>query len=327
MRLVISKNTLLGRTYSSITLGFLFYIISAYFFGLLIEFEGSDYSQNIYNITAATEGYFGGRSDNILMYLVFDAHFYFWLGKLGSVITDHTLLLRSLTACVVLVLTGLSVFSTVHRKNRIVLLVLLIAIFLHPRFLDLVVGNIRSAVALSIAFWALSIENTQIKYALLLIAPTFHLGVVVVLFLYIAYRFWGFMPALLCRPDIKVLSVFLLAGILCLAAKLLFPERGGGAWEGRALYTAAIFIIFCNVFFLGKHFVNNVYGFVALGLISLVIWGAVLNFSTMRYFSFFFPFLGSAVVYFDRQHQVLILLMFVMSLFTLVSHSTWLLGS
>ena len=325
MRLIISKAKLLGASYALIISALLTFTISTYFFGLVINYEGSDYSQNLYNISAASEGYFGGTSDNVLMYLVFDGHFYFWLGKLSSLTTNNTLILQGLTASAVLALTGPSIFSAGQKKNRILLLALLVAIFLHPRFIDLVTGNIRSAVALSIAFCALRVQNTKFKYILLSLAPTFHLGVIVLLVLYSAYRFWELMPKLLCRPDIKVFTVFLFAGILCFAAQELFPERGGGEWEGRAAYTTAILGISCYVFFLGKYFVNNVFGFVALGLISLVVWGAILDYATMRYFSFFFPFFGAAVMHFHRQPQVLIMSLSVMAAFTLASQWYYLL--
>ncbi len=326
MRLIISKTKLLGASYALIIAAFLAFTISTYFFGLVINFEGSDYSQNLANITAASKGYFGGnKPDNILMYLVLDAHFYYWLGNLSSLTTNNTLILQGLTATTVLALTGPSIFSAGQKKNRILLLALLVAIFLHPRFIDLVTGNIRSGVALSVSFCALKMENTKFKHILLLLAPTFHLGAIVVAVFYIAYRFWGLMPKLFCRPDIKVFILFLFTGILCLVGKTLFPERGDGVWEGGTAYTIAIFGIFCYVSFLGKHFVDNIFGFVTLGLISFVVWGAILDYATMRYFSFFFPFFGSAVMHFHRQPQVLIMSLFVMAAFTLASQSTYLL--
>lgn len=325
MKLIISRAKLLGASYALIITALLVFTISTYFFGLVINYEGSDYSQNVANITAASEGYFGGnKPDNILMYLVFDAHFYFWLGKLSSLTTNNTLILQGLTITTVLALAAPSIFSAGQKKNRILLLVLLVAIFLHPRFVDLVTGNIRSGVALSLSFCALKMENAKLKHILLLLAPTFHLGTSVVPIFYIAHRYWGFMPKFLCRPDVKVFTLFLITGILCLAAKTLFPERGEGGWEGRAAYTMAIFVIFCYVFFLGKYFVDNIFGFVTLGLIALVMWGAVFDYATMRFFSFFFPFFGSAVLHFHRQPQVLIMSISVMTAFTLASQSTYL---
>lgn len=66
---------------------------------------------------------------------------------------------------------------------------------------------------------------------------------------------------------------------------------------------------------------NNKFGFIALGLISIVFWGVILDYATMRYFSFFLPFFGAALIHFHRQLQALTLSLLVMTVFTLISHT------
>ena len=118
-----------------------------------------------------------------------------------------------------------------------------------------------------------------------------------------------------------------MTGFLCVFAKIIFPERGDGAWEGRFAYTLAILIIFCWVLFLSKYMVNNIFGFIALGLLSLVVWGAVIDYASMRFFQFFFPFFGAAIVYFHKHPNILLASFSLMAGFSTISHLTWLLGS
>ena len=329
MRLVISKKKTIGMSWAVLLTTILVYSISIFFFTLISNYTGSDYAQNLQNTEAAiTKGYLGGNTpNNILEYLLFDAHFYLWLVILNNLYDSPSGVLQGLTVAATFALIFPTALVAGQQKNRFLLFLLLLAIFLHPRFIDLVAGNIRSACALSLLFWAITLKDSKLKYLLIFIAPTFHLGTIPVLALYFTHRFWKKMPKFFSQVHIKTASIFLIAGVLCLSAKTVFPDRGDGSWEGGMFYTIAIVVLFSYVFFLGRYFVNNQFGFMALGLISMVIWGAIIDYATMRYLSFFLPFFGAALIYFHRQPEVLTLSLSVMAVFTSISHMTYLIAS
>lgn len=327
MKLTISKQNFFAGIYAAIASIFIIYIIGFFFFSLMISYEGSDYSSNMESIVAVSKGYFGGNTPtNPLMYLLLDAHYYFWLLQISNLFEDGTFALQSLTIIATLAIVFPVVLAAGKRNNKVLMYPLLFVIFLHPRFIDLVAGNIRSGCALAILISALNMKDSKLKYLLIFISPTFHLGTLPLIFLYFIHKYWKVViPRFLSGSEVKTVFIFFMAGALCLGAKIIFPERGGGEWEGRFAYTVAIILLSAVVFFLGKHFVNNKFGFLSLGLISIVLWGAILDYSTMRYFSFFFPFFATAVLHFHRQYQPLLLLLFVITAFTLISHSTYLL--
>ena len=323
MKLVFSKSRFIGRIYAFLV-GFIILILSGvFFFDILAATPSSDFSNNMNSIIAASEGsYWSGdnASESIFSYLV-EIHYYFWLGVLSSFFEDPATLLRVLTVLLVFMLTYPTLSSASQLRNKHLLLTLLFVLFMHPRFLDLVIGNVRSASALVFVFYSLQVNGTKLKFLLMGVAATFHLAVLAPIFLHLMHLFWRRLPQSLSHSGLLVWLVFLVPGVLIMVAKVIFPQRGGGDWEGGLLYTASIFILAAYTFFIGKRKVNNEFCFISLGLISLVVWGSFLGYSTMRYFSFFFPFFAVMMLAYDRNRQVLILTFIVWLLFTIASHS------
>ena len=325
MNLTFSKSRFFGRIYA-FSVGFILLLLSGvFFFDILAAHPGSDFSNNLNAIKGASEGsYWSSRNapNSIFGYLL-ELHFYYWLGILGSFFQDNAALLRGLTLFLTFMLIYPTLFSAAQLRNKSLLFALLFILFMHPRFLDLVIGNIRSASALVFVFYALRVKGTKLKYLLMGIAATFHIGVLAPIFLHLLHSFWKRLPRRFSHSNLLVLVPFLAPGMLIMAAKIIFPGRGIGDWEGGLVYTSALFILAAYTFFIGKSKVNNEFVFISLGLISLVVWGSLLGYSTMRYFSFFFPFFAVMMLLYDRKPQVLLLTSVLWLLFTMASHSTW----
>tara|TARA_Y100001935_G_C17278162_1_gene495898 strand:- start:94 stop:1029 length:936 start_codon:yes stop_codon:yes gene_type:complete len=303
-------------------------ISGIFFFDILSSHSGSDFSNNLLATENASKGlYWSGSNlpNSIWGYLV-ELHFYYWLGVLANVFENNENLLRGITVFVTFMLIYPTLFSASQLRNKVLLFALLFVLFMHPRFLDLVIGNIRSASALVFVFYALRAKSLKTKYFLMTVGTTFHLGVLAPIFLHLLHQLWKILPKRFSNTNLTVLLPFFVPGILIFAAKLIFPDRGGGNWEGELLYTTAIFILAAYTLFIGKNKINNEYVFISVGLISLVIWGSILGYSTMRFFSFFFPFFAVMILHYDRKPQVLVLTFFLWLLFTIASHSNWVLS-
>lgn len=323
MKLVFSKSRFIGRIYA-LLMGFtLLFLSGFFFFDILAASQSSDFSSNLNSIIGATEGsYWSGANavESMHLYSV-EIHYYFWLGVLGSVFEDQATLLRVLTLIATFMLVFPTLFSASQLKNKILLFALLFVLFTHPRFLDLVIGNIRSALALVFVFYSLRVKGGRLKFFLMGIAVTFHLSMLAPIFLHLMHLLFRRLTLSRSHSDLAFWLLLLVPGVLIMAAKITFPERGGGDWEGGLLYTASIFSLAAYTFFIGKKQINDEFCFVSLGLLSLVIWGAFVGYATMRYFSFFFPFFAVMMLGYDRKPQILTLTFIVWFLFTIASHS------
>ncbi len=323
MNLIFSKRQISARIYA-LSISFILLILSGFFyFDILANDPGSDFSNNLDSVVAASQGaYWGGPNTptSVFQYLN-ELHFYFWLGVLGNFFQDTPSLLRGITLFITFTLTYPTLFSAAQLKNKGLLFALLFVLFMHPRFLDLVISNIRSASALVLFFYSLRVNGTKLKFLLMGAAATFHFALLAPIILHFIHLFWKRLSQSLPSSDILVLLVFLTAGVLIMAAKVFFPLRGGGDWEGGQLYSVSLFILSVYTFLIGKSKVNNEFVFISLGLISLVIWGAILGYSTMRYFSFFFPFFAVMMLLYDRKPQILISTFILWFSFTVASHS------
>lgn len=328
MNLKFPKRQFLGKIYA-FSICFILLILSGdFFFNILAAHPGSDFSNNINSVIGASQGlYWEGFNapSSVFQYLI-GLHFYFWLGVLSSIFQDDASLLQGITLFLTFMLVSPTLFSAAQQRNRGLLLILLVVLFMHPRFLDLVISNIRSASALVFVFYSLKVKGTKFKFLLMGVGATFHLGVLAPIFLHLMHLFCRRLLKINSYSGLLVWLAFLAPGALIMAAKILFPQRGGGEWEGGLIYTFSIFILAAYTFFIGKRKVNNEFVFISLGLISLVVWGYILGYSTMRYFSFFFPFFAVMILLYDRKPQVLIMTFILWLLFTLASHSFWVLS-
>jgi len=328
MNLIFSKSRFFGRLYA-LSLCFILLILSGvFFFDILAAHPGSDFSNNLNSIVGASEGsYWSGPNTPTTLFQYFnELHFYFWLGILGTFFEDNAVFLRIITLFLTFIIIYPTLFSVAHLKNKSLLFIILFILFMHPRFLDLVISNIRSASALVLFFYSLRVNRTKLKFFLMGVATTFHLAVLAPIFLHLLHIFWRRLPNNLSHSSILVWLVFLAPGALITSAKVVFPQRGGGDWEGGLVYTISIYVIAAYTYFIGKSKVNNEFVFIALGLISLVIWGSFLGYSTMRFFSFFFPFYAVMILLYDRKPQILILTLLLWLFFTVASHTTWVLS-
>lgn len=325
VNLTVSKSWALGQMSASAIGVILLFLSGGLFFDILAAHPGSDYYSNVNSILGASQGAYWSASntpESVFAYLL-ELHFYFWLGILSNFFEDYELLLRLITLGLTSALVFPSLSSATRLKNRALLLLILFFLFVHPRFLDLVIANIRSATALVFVLYALKMDSLNRKVILMAVAATFHLAVLAPIFLYFLFLFFGALPKKFSSSTILTWLAFFAPGVLISMAKVIFPDRGGGDWEGGAAYTISIAVLGVYTFVISKSKAKNQFVFISLGLISLVLWGALLGYSTMRYFSFFFPFFSVAVLLFHRRPDILTVTFILWALFTAASHFFW----
>lgn len=324
MALRLSKRKFMGQVYAG-SIGIILLISAAGFFDVLAQRSSSDYANNINSIIAASQGSYwsGANSPSGILGFMRELHFYFWLGILGSIFEDKENILRILTLSVTFLLTYPTLYSASQLRNKHLLALVLFVLFSHPRFFDLVISNVRSAVALTLVFYALRVNGFKLRFVMMTAATTFHFSALGLIFLYLLYLFCKRLPKNLTGSGALLFLAVMAPGLFVLVASIVFPERGGGNWEGGILYSTAIYLLSAYTFFIGSKKVDNEYVFISLGLLALVVWGSLLGYATMRFFSFFFPIFAVMMLTYHRQPQVLLLSFSVWGLFTILSHSYW----
>ena len=317
----------MARIISISMTGLVISILMGVFYNIMMGHSGSDFNNNVASIYGSSIGYLGGEDNsNIIQLITNEAHYYFWLGVLYSIFDDYALITKGITIFVTIMLVYPALLRAGYLKNKILLLPILFVLFMHPRFLDLVLGNIRSASALVLFFYALRAKNTKIRNLSLITAPTFHFGVMALVVLYVVYLNKEKLIGRWSQPKFLTFMLAIMPSILVVAAKILFPDRGVSGWEGGMAYTISVLLITFYTFFIGWQYADKKYVFLSLGVISLVAWGALIDYSTMRYFSFFFPCFAMAILEYYRKPQILLITLVGFASFGLVSHSTWLLS-
>jgi hypothetical protein len=305
------------------------YVISSFFFNLLVNHDGSDIENYINQIEWASEGYYLNRSDGFFDFIRLESFYYLVLSKLGVWIEAPLLLLQLISVSLVVLFVYPIALEVASSPRRLLLFSTVTVIILHPRFLDLLMGNLQSGIALAVLFHAIQIKNKTLKYTLLLIAPLLHLGVMIPVIYYMLYIVLVHSFKKILPKYVFSIAILLVSLIMVLIAKELHPQRGIGDWEGGALYTFIIVIIAIYSFYFRKYFIRSAYGFLSIGLILTVVWGSIMGYSTMRYFSFYLPFLAMGIAStsgIHRQTSLLFLVLMFFLLFTIVSHSYWLLA-
>lgn len=302
------------------------WLAGVYFFEILANHAGSDYENNANSIIGAEKGYYGGENSGFIAAILQEAHYYFWLRTINAATGDYSATLTLISCILASFFSIITGFRALKYRKSVFYLLFVVVVLFHPRFLDLVIGNIRSGLALMFCFCAFFSKSLWARSFFLFLGATFHLGVLPILLLHMAFD--AIHKFLSKKPPLSTLwgCLFVVTTSLVLAASVFFPSRGIGSWEGGTLYTIALLGVAVMSIFASSSMVRCREGFVAMGLLFMVLWGVIMDYSTMRFFSFFLPAFASAVLLVDVKPHSLIALFLTFSFFTVLSHTTWVLS-
>jgi|SaaInlStandDraft_4_1057021.scaffolds.fasta_scaffold38517_2 hypothetical protein len=165
------------------------------------------------------------------------------------------------------------------RKYLIVILPFLLMIFFTPRVVDLFASSLRSGIAFTIFIISNNYLKGVRKYILMMLSILIHLSMLPIISLYLLFY----------TLHKKRVNVSYLTSIFVLLLFSLIVNIGAKEFHSSIgintsfYYNFLVFLILLLIVFTNKKVINNVYGFLSIGLIVTVILGFILDFNFIRF--------------------------------------------
>lgn len=181
-------------------------------------------------------------------------------------------------------ITSATIFciSTVNIRSRNYLYhlsPLIIMVFFTPRVMNLFSSGIRSGIAFTILIVAIVYLKGSKKYILFGLSCLMHLSMMPIICLYFLYCVLS--NKRINLTFIPFLSIILFFAFFTAIAASKFYYSIGIAQS--AFYQFLVLYLGLIVIFINKKVVDNIYGFLSVGFLLIVISGFMVNFSFIRY--------------------------------------------
>ena len=171
--------------------------------------------------------------------------------------------------------------SIISRKHLFFLLLLFLMIFFTPRVLNLYASGIRSGIAFTILIIAIMYLKGAKQYILFVLSTLIHLSMAPIISFYFLF-YW------LENRRIKLsfgtsLLVLLLFSFLIAVATPQFSFAYSVGVSQSIYYMSLVMFVGLFMTFTNKKVIKNIYGFISIGLILIVFFGYIIDFSFVRY--------------------------------------------
>jgi hypothetical protein len=165
------------------------------------------------------------------------------------------------------------------KKSLLYILPLLIMVFFTPRVMNLYDSGIRSGIAFTIFMVAIVYLRGSWQYFLFAISAIMHFAMLPIISLYLLFITLN--KRISNWPLFVTFGVLLISSLVLALAGSIFHVSTGVS--SSVYYNLLVFYVSLLMLFTNKKVIRNVYGFLAIGLIFMVLFGAIINFSYERY--------------------------------------------
>ena len=156
---------------------------------------------------------------------------------------------------------------------------LLLIVFLTPRVFDLFASGIRSGFAFCLLFYAMIYLKGIKRYILFVVSSYIHFSMLVFIGLFILFNF---LKIIRVRPSASIYYMFLvILGIFVVLVSSNYYNLQNVAQSNT--YQILIFILTLFFIFVDKGAIKNIYGFLSIGIMSVVLIGFLFDLSFIRY--------------------------------------------
>lgn len=173
-------------------------------------------------------------------------------------------------------------------SHLIYILPLIIMLFFSPNIVNLFASGVRSGIAFTILLLAFSHSNSIIKYLLFFFSSMFHLSMIPIISLYLLFH-------ILHSKRInasRLVSYFLLTIYSFSIATFAYLYQYNVTTVSSSFYFNLLtFYLALLLILSSKKSIKNIYGFMSIGLILIVVAGIFLDISFSRY-------TGNALIFF-----------------------------
>jgi hypothetical protein len=165
-------------------------------------------------------------------------------------------------------------------KYLIYIFPLLILTFVSPVVINLFASGIRSGIAFTILLIGIVYTKGIIKYIIFGFSGLIHLSMMPIIFMYIL--FYTFSKIKIKSKFVIPFFLLILAAIsIVLAAKIL--NFNTTKVNSSSYYNLLILYLGTLIIFTNKNTINNIYGFISIGLILVYFIGVIIDLSFSRY--------------------------------------------
>lgn len=224
--------------------------------------------------------------------LTFEYLFYFLINKINIYSNiDYFTIFKSIAVFSSLIIFYIFSINSNFKSNSIYLLILFLLIFITPRVFDLFASGIRSGLAFSIFFLALITKNKFLKYPLYILSGYIHLSMIPFIGLLVSFNLIKILKINISKFLIFIFLVFyavLVNYFTNIFLDITFVSQS---------FKYKILILFILIIFLtlDPKVFKNIYGFISIGILTIVILGFIFDTSYVRYIGnsllFYFYFL------------------------------------
>ena len=262
--------------------------ISVIFFKKISLSPSSDFNAYINNYMRFSERIWP-KIDNLIDWFLNSASFHFlyeWLSIISGS-PEYSLFGLSLVSGIGLVCLAVRRFSFTY--------LLPLLLLSHPRFLDLVVGQVRMALALVVFALALNIKNKSLSFLLIIAAVSIHLGIIIPIMAFFIYLLSKIIKRLVHmevfesagwrRFDLlNLLAIFALPSSYIIIVNIDFIQmiRGIDAGAGGDLYILMWVFTALGILFFAPVTLSFLHGFLFYSMIGLVSLGFFFDVYTSR---------------------------------------------
>jgi len=176
-----------------------------------------------------------------------------------------------------------------QRKYLFFILLLFLMVFFTPRVINLFASGLRSGIAFTILIIAFMYLKGSKQYLLFALSTLIHLSMAPMIAFYVLFN-------MIEKKRVKLsFTVTLLMLLLCsflvaiIAPSLAFTHSP--SFNQSILYMSLVAFVALLIIFTNKKVIRNVYGFISIGLILVVLLGYINDFSFVRY-------IGNAIIFY-----------------------------
>ena len=226
--------------------------------------------------------------DNIDLFLIFnnytimgDGLFRIGIVFLGNYFNSEYITILSYLGFI-MSSTVFCIYSLKIRSSKylVYILPLFIMVFFTPMVSALFASGIRSGIAFTILMVAMIYTKGLIKYILFGLSGLMHLSMIPIMCLYILFNMLSkvkITSSFVVR--LSVLAIF--AALVAQGAKLY--QFNDTIVSSSVLFNLLIVFVGFMIIFTNKKAINNIYGFIAVGLMLIYIFGIIIDVSFIRY--------------------------------------------
>jgi len=206
--------------------------------------------------------------------------------RLRDLLNQNTVTILSyfafITSSIIFCIYSVNIRSKKYFYN---ILPLFLMVFFTPRVMDLFASNIRYGIAFTILMVAIIYTKETKKYILFGLSILIHLSMLPIILLYFLFYMLG---------NKKIKSSFTPSLFILLLCSFLAAIAGSGNHYSSGVsqsifYNFLVLYLGLLIVFTNRKAIKNIYGFISVGFILIVLFGFIIDFSFIRY-------VGSAII-------------------------------